>query len=279
MTKPFPTFVRTVNAFAAAILLASCGPQSAVPPPSNTGAPKVVSLNPCIDAMLVDIALPEQILALSHYSRDASSSSIPAETARQFGVTGGTAEEILALQPDIVLASSFIDPATRAALERLDIRVATFGSPASVAESQQQIRDLGALIGQNAAAESLVSEIEQAWVPGDAGEVSTLLWQPGQIVPGETTLVSEVLTRTGFVSHSAQMGLGQADHVSLERILAEPPELLIVAGDSAGQRHRLLDNLPGMKVAALDPKHLYCGGRTIINLQSRLDEIRGEISA
>mgnify|MGYP000355960308 CR=1 FL=1 len=42
----------------------------------GTDGPAFVSLNPCLDALLVEIAAPRQILALSHYSRDASSSSL-----------------------------------------------------------------------------------------------------------------------------------------------------------------------------------------------------------
>lgn len=66
--------------------------------------PTFVSLNPCLDDILVNVADPDQILALSHYSRDPSGTSVGVDVARQFGVTGGTAEEVLALDPDIVLA-------------------------------------------------------------------------------------------------------------------------------------------------------------------------------
>ena len=38
-----------------------------------------------------------------------------------------------------------------------------------------------------------------------------LLWQAGGIVPGEATLIAELLAHTGFASHAAARGLGQAD--------------------------------------------------------------------
>ena len=112
--------------------------------------PRIVSLNPCLDAILVEVAAPQQILALSHYSHDPSASSIPQSLARKYPITGGTAEEVFALQPDLVLASSFIAPATKRALERLDLRVETFGGVGSFDESIAQIEQIAALARREA---------------------------------------------------------------------------------------------------------------------------------
>lgn len=261
---------------AGAIALASCAVSE--PPPGASDAPTIVSLNPCLDAILVEVAAPSQILALSHYSRDPSASSMDVDRAREFGVTEGTVEEILALQPDIVLVGTFMAPATRNALDRLGVRVETFGSPVSVEESMAQVRELSALTGGKAAGEALAGRIGQALADPVAGpEISTLMWQPGQIVPGDTTLVSEMLGRSGFVSHSAARGLAQGDYVALETVLAEPPELLLVAGSSAGQRHPMLDRMQTTHVETLEPNLLYCGGPTIIALRERLDAVREAI--
>lgn len=268
-----------LNMAACALALAACAPAE----PDTHGAatetnarPTVVSLNPCLDAILVEVADPSQVLALSHYSRDPAASSIPREIARSYGFTGGTAEEVIALSPDLVLASIFIAPATHDALERAGLRVETFGSPTSTAESVEQVRGLAQAVGREPQGEALVQRIEQA-LAGGAGQtrpVSTLLWQPGEIVAGEATLVAELLQSRGLESHAAEMGLGQADHVALETVLADPPELLLVAGDSAGQGHPLLARLHQTRVEPIDPRLLYCGGPSVIALGQRLDEIR-----
>ena len=269
---------RAIAGLFGAAALASC----AVPVPpdaeTNGAALTFVSLNPCIDAVLVEIAASDQILALSHYSRDPGASSMDPNLAAEFAYTGGTAEEVLALQPDIVLASSFIAPTTRAALERAGLRVETFGSPASVPESLAQIRELAALTGREAEGDALAERINNALVefpPMPAEQsVTAMLWQPGQIVPGEATLVWEHLARFGLVNHAAAMGLGQAGFVSLETVLANPPDLLLIAGDQPGQTHPLLDELDQTFVARFEPNLFYCGGPSIIRAQQRLSEIR-----
>ena len=58
-------------------------------------------LNPCTDAILAEVAAPGQLLAISHYSKDPRASSMEAAVAARFAATGGTVEEVLAL--DIAL--------------------------------------------------------------------------------------------------------------------------------------------------------------------------------
>ena len=244
---------------------------------SHEGLPRVVSLNPCLDAILVEVADPEQILALSHFSASPQSSSIPQDVASQFGVTGGTVEEVLALEPDLVLASTFMAPATGAAFDDLGVRVESFGSPTTVEESIAQVSALAELIGSKAAGEKLIAKIVDS-VSADANgtQKSAVLWQPGGIVPGERQLISELLRAAGFSSHSAKLGLGQADYLSLEQVVATPPDVLLVSGLSRAQQHPALADAE-MLVADFDPALLYCGGPTIIRAAERLKEIKSAL--
>lgn len=245
--------------------------------------PTIVSLNPCTDAILAEIAGSDQVLALSHYSHDPRASSMDISKARSFGMTGGTVEEVLALQPDIVVSGAFMPPATRAGLKDLGIRVETFGIASTVAESDAQIRRLAALAGNPERGEVLVTKIDAALTaasaPAGATPISAVLWQPSGIVPGEGALVSELLRRAGFASHSAAIGMGQAEYLSLEQVIANPPSVLLVAGQERSQSHPALATLPDMHRAAFDPGLLYCGGPTIIRAMERLAVLRDATSA
>lgn len=264
---------------AGASLMTGCTAPAA--PRGAAGAPAIVSLNPCIDAILIEVAAPDQVLALSHYSRDPGASSIPQALAAQYGVTGGTAEEVIALAPDLVLASSFLPPPTRAALERAGLRVETFGSPTTVAQSVAQVREVAALAGAKARGDALAARLTASPPspsPSPGKAISALLWQPGEIVAGEATLIAELMQQEGFTNHAAARGLGQADYVSLEALLADPPALVLVAGNAPGQRHPLLAKaMPATTIAAFDPALLYCGGPTIPKARARLRAIRAEV--
>ena len=42
---------------------------------------RIVSMNPCVDTILREVAAPGQIAAISHYSQDPDSASVPVEWA------------------------------------------------------------------------------------------------------------------------------------------------------------------------------------------------------
>ncbi len=259
------------------ILLGGC---VAAPPPADSYAqrgqahPTIVSLNPCTDAILADVANPGQLLAISHYSHDPRATSMDVGTARRFRATGGTAEEVAALAPDIVVGSSFMDPATRGALGRLGMRVETFGIAPTVAESVAQVRALAKLAGHPNRGEALVRKIEASLAAPGGPPVETALWQAGGIVPGRDTLIAELMTRAGLASYSARRGMAQGDYLPLERVVADPPALLLVTGSERAQRHPVLARIAGLQVESFDPALTYCGGPSIIRAMARLRAVR-----
>lgn len=280
-------------AAALAAVAGSCAPAPAAAPGPAAGPapPRVVSLNPCTDAILLQVADPQQVLAISHYSKDSHTSSLDLGSAGRFPATRGTVEEVLGLQPDLVLASSFTDPATASAYGRLGLRLERLGIARNVAESRAQIRRIAALVGHRDRGEALIARIDtalaQAAPPPGAAPVPAVVWQSGGIVPGEETLIVDLLKRTGFANHAAGQGLGQADLLSLETLLARPPRVLFVVGEKAGtgagtDRLRFHPALaaPGqVRHEPLAARLLYCGGPTIIDVVARLAEVRRSLAA
>lgn len=245
--------------------------------------PRIVSLNPCTDAILAEVADPGQVLALSSYSQDPASSSMDVTLARRFRAVGGTVEEVAALRPDVVLSGNFMAPATRGALERLGTRLELLPIAATVAESRAQVRQIAALAGHPQRGEALVARIDAALAaarPAGDQPIPALVWQSGGMVPGPNTLIADLLTYTGFTNAAAARGLGQADLLPLEHVLADPPRVILTAGNLHGNedrllRHPALDVLAGKTARArLDANLLWCGGPTLIRAAGRLAEVR-----
>jgi iron complex transport system substrate-binding protein len=264
----------------APLLLAAC--TQAPAREAAPGAPRIVSLNPCTDAVLVEVADPQQILALSSYSSDPASSSMDLITARRFPAVNGTVEEVIALQPDLVLGSTFDAPATRDAFARLGFRFEGFGINPDVADSVAQIRRIAALAGHPERGEGLVRRIETALAANAAPSgppVTAIVWQSSGIVPGQNTLISELLARTGFVNAAAAKGMGQADVLPLEQMLADPPRLILAAGNPQSNEDRMLGHpalavLTQTRLERYDSALLWCGGPTIVRAAQRLGAVR-----
>lgn len=271
-----------------AVAACSAAPaQEAGPAINSWGRPTIVSLNPCTDAILAEVAEPQQILAISAYSHDPAASSMDLATARRFKAVSGTVEEVLALQPDLVVGSTFLPPAAVQAMARLGMRLEQFGMAGTVEQSEQQVRRLAALAGHPERGEALIARINAALAANraPAGQaVSALVWQSGGIVPGNRTLIADLLLRTGFANAAAARGLGQADMLPLEQVLADPPRLIFAASHGAGNEDRMLAHpalarLGNTRRETLDPSLLWCGGPTIIRAAERLGEVRRSFGA
>ncbi|WP_144095571.1 ABC transporter substrate-binding protein [Croceicoccus sediminis] len=259
----------------ASLLAAACAPAPDNRDGEDAGGPRIASLNPCADAILAEIA-PGHLVAVSHYSQDPASSSMDTDVARRFAATSGNAEEIARLDPDVVIAGTFLPPATERALAAMGYRVVKTGSIASVDDARQQVRELAAIADERDAGERLVTEIDESLIaakPSGQEPVSALVWQSGGLVPGEATLVSDLLRNTGFTNFSAGRGLGQGAVVPLEDVLADPPQVILNAGSGRMQNHPALAALSG-RTTDFDTRLTWCGGPTIIAAAARLAEIR-----
>jgi iron complex transport system substrate-binding protein len=269
------------------LLVAGCSSQASDrggqrPELDPAAMPRVVSINPCVDAVLMQIAEPAQIAAISHYSQDPRATSIPRDQARRFAATSGTAEEVVALAPDIVIAGSHVAPATISALHRMNIPLIQIGVPESIDESNAQVRTIAAAVRQRVRGEALVARIDDAVRAASASSAAppgALIWQGGGLVPGDGTLANELLRITGFRNLSADYGLKKWDVLPLEYMVAKPPRVLLSVG-AQDRSDRMLGHpvLAGLKqriaVRRYPEKLLHCGGPTIIEAVGHLAQIR-----
>ncbi|TCS17460.1 ABC transporter substrate-binding protein [Caulobacter sp. BK020] len=251
--------------------------------------PRVVSLNPCLDAVLVNVADRGQVAALSHYARDPQQSSI-ARIALDYPITYESAEEVIALRPDVVLTAAHSSPATRAALKRLGIRTELFKVPNSWVENQEQIRRIAAAVGHAERGEALIARVEAAMARGaprpSARPITALVFQPNGFAAGHGTLVDEMMRRAGFVNVARRYGLKKWGNVSLERLLDDPPEVLL-AGQAAPNAptfaekilsHPALASISSRMTRAVFPERLlYCGGPSLVDTAAALAAARRQV--
>ncbi|WP_269713583.1 ABC transporter substrate-binding protein [Caulobacter sp. NIBR2454] len=256
-------------------------------PALAAGAPRrVVSMNACLDTVLVRVADRSQIAALSHYARDPYGSTI-ADIARTLPFTYETAEEVVSLNPDLVISSAHSSLATRNALKRMGVRQERFSVPESVADSHKQIRDVAALVGHPERGEALIARIEAALRAArprlGQPRLTAVIFEPNGLAAGGGTLVSEMMDRCGFENVAGRYGLKKWGNIALEPLVADPPQVLL-AGESApgaptwAERvvsHPALKRVSGRMHRAVFPQRLlYCGGPVLIHTAAAMAKAR-----
>lgn len=245
--------------------------------PLHARPQRIVSMNPCIDQILVGVADAAQVAAISHWSHDPAASSVPQGVAQRFPIHFGSAEEVMAFRPDLVMLSPHTPLATRSALKRLGIATLEVGVPASVAQSHEQVRAVADAAGHPARGAAMVAHIERALIDArvDAAPVPTLIRMASGLVPGDGTLAAELLGRTGFENRSSAMGLGMWDMAPIEAVVHQPPALLLT--DRPDALHPVLRRA-GIRVAAFPSHLLSCGGPTIARAAATLATIRRQLA-
>lgn len=249
--------------------------------------PSVASINLCADQLLVHLADPGQIMGLSPYARDPRQSGV-ADRARAFPLLTGTAEEVLVLKPDLVLAGRFTKRATRDLLKAHGLRVVELDAVRSIEESNRQVEQVGRLLGQEARAASLVRRVDEAALRARAAagaEPRTALpLQRRGWVSGGSSLMSSLLATLGL-RNTAQGGTrALGGFASLETIVALRPDLLVVSALGSGPEdqgsallmHPALTGLypPSHRITIPD-RFVNCGGPGLVEA---LDHLAAEVA-
>jgi iron complex transport system substrate-binding protein len=263
--------------FGAALLLAS--PAMAAPPQ------RIVSINLCADELLLALADPGQIAGLSVYATDPTL-SFTAEKAAAFRHDAASAETVVGLNPDLVLAGRYTKRATRDMLGQLGYRVELLDAARSIADSEKLIRQVAALVAHPDRGEALIAEIDAARARAAAAapgnHPSAAIYQRRGYVTGGDTLSGELLSIAGFVNGGAPLAGTSGGFVPLERMIAAPPDYIVVASatrraedqGSALLAHPALAALfPPQKRIVLPEKLTVCGGPS---LPAALDWLAGE---
>lgn len=244
----------------AAIALLGAAPPEAQPR-------RIVSLNLCADQYLLALADREQIAALTRFARDREMSAA-ADKAVGIPVTKGTAEDVLMLRPDLIIATPGRRRETMAQLKGRDIAMLDLPSADSYGEIVDQVRAVAAAVGHPDRGEALIGRMQR-----DLGRISPELgrgrsaayYQRRGYLTGTGTLIDDLLVRVGLRNLAAGLGKKAVARLSLEDLALARPAYLIV--ETASDRitdqgtemlhHPLLRSIPRLK---LPQAWTVCGG-------------------
>lgn len=235
-------------------------------------APRIVSLVPSVTDQLYDLACDSLLVGCTSYCTEAIADSVPVVgSAIQTNL-----ELLIAQHPTIVFASDFTAPQTISSLENAGIEVVQFTNPASYDAIQEQYRQIAALVGASARAESQLTEINQRvdWLKQLN---ATRPWHPRAFMQiafdplfgaSTSTYMNDLITFSGCTNIVTVAGNGQ---LSLEYVVEQDPEVLFLItnhGSESGSEeswHKLRSvaavqqgnycPLPGEVVSQPTPQH------------------------
>lgn len=218
-------------ALLAGLLLAACDQEAADGSGGGERPSRIVSLDYCADQFVLKLADRDQILALSpdaemdfSYMREAAG-GLP--KVRPF------AEDVLVLQPDLVVRSYGGGPQAAAHYARAGVPVLQVGWASTVDGEELDsipslIQHMADGLGQSERGRALVAEFRArlaAIQPRDDGG-DTLYMTPSGVTTGPGSLVHELLLAAGLTNFQRKPGWRS---IPLERLAYEQPDMVAAA--------------------------------------------------
>jgi iron complex transport system substrate-binding protein len=172
--------------------------------------------------MLVLLA-PEKVAALSPLARDPALSYVASEAAR-LPIVRASAEAVLRLHPDLVVAAPYGAQTTLALLAQEQVPLLRIGLPEDFAAIRQMTRRLAHALGVPQRGEALLAEMDAtlAGLKHPDHDVRALVWEPRGLTEGPGTLMDAVLHAAGMSNAS------DGRRISLETLLRRPPDVLVL---------------------------------------------------
>lgn len=231
--------------------------------------PTVASINLCTDQLVLSVADPEQILSLSWLASHPEESMLAAAASR-YPVNYGSAEELLLIDADVIIAGSETSPFTRQLLERLGATIVVVEPATSLADVARNLEQVGTAVGRPAAAREAATALQSRAAALAARRAapprSAVVVRPGGFTIGRDTLAFELLALAGLDNAIAE--LDRWGSLSIETLIVESPEVLVMVryrDDEASLanrffRHPALATLAAsQQTVAVHSRYFACG--------------------
>ena len=213
---------------------------------------RVVSQTVGTDDLLLALAAPGQIAALSHLARDERYSPSFQEARKVPCLTNGEAEDILRHKPDLVLAASYTQPEVLNLLRRAQVSLLLIEKFETLEDLYANTRRIGKALGRDARAEELIHQW-QTRVEALRQKLQGV--QPVRVLAvglypftaGAETTFQDLCEHAGAINVAAEAGLKGHVPTPGEKVLSWRTEVLVAPGEPGLDMLARLKELPPYK--------------------------------
>jgi len=267
-------------AIAAAVLIVSVTSTM----PASARPERIVSMNLCSDQLVMLLADRERILSVSYLAADPQSSALAGDVA---GITlnHGLAEEVLPMEPDLILAGAFTTRPTVFLLRKLGYAVVELPVAEDLDGVRANIRIVAGAIDEPERGEATIAAFDSKLrrrAPGSGPRPLAVLYWANGYTSGTATLANAAVEAAGFRTLGRELGLTGTGQLPLETLIAADPDILIMGRKREGAalanetfRHPALRRAFAARSSVKMPDYLWvCGTPFVAEAIMRLSEVR-----
>lgn len=199
---------------------------------------RIISVGLAMDNILLSVTDPERVVGVTTLATDPDWSYVADRVEPHMSLVGQlNAEQVLALQPDIVLVAVWNDPDVVHQLRNLGIALYTFTTFDSVADALDNIARIGAITGDDAQAQRLIDGFYRRY-----GEIAfriagrerprVLSWDDWSATAGPGMSIHDVIELAGGVNVAAEHGIDGWHTIDAEALIQMNPDVIITPSGS-----------------------------------------------
>lgn len=203
------------------------GPAMVEAQPAKPG--RIVSMNLCADQLVLALADRGQIAGLTHNAAD-SQMSAEAMRARGLKLLSGSVEQILAIDPDLVVGMPAGRSEAMGVLRRQGYRTANLRFANSLDDIYASIGEIAVAVGHPERGEAMIARMKAdlARIAKPGGGKVAAYYQRRGFMTGTGTLIDDLMRRVGLVNLAGRLDKPPLAQISLEEMVAARPDYLIV---------------------------------------------------
>ena len=136
---------------------------------------KIISLSISTDEILIDLVDLKRIRAVTYLADDPGISNIVDRVkAIPDRAYGNSAEALLAMQPDVIIAADFFKPEMIQTLRDLGIKVYVYKTPNNINEIKKAINDMALVVGEPVKGNLLIEKMDKklAYIKNKVGAIN-----------------------------------------------------------------------------------------------------------
>lgn len=200
---------------------------------------RIVSTGLAMDNILLEVTDPERVVGVTRFAADPAYSYVLDRIHPHMTLIDQlNAEQVLALNPDIVLVTVWNDPDAVHQLRDLGVALYTFAAFATVEDALDNIARIGEITGDEERAQALIDEFyrrygEIAFRIAGKERPAVLLWDDWGTTVGPGSSAHDIIELAGGRNVAAEHGITGWQTIDAEAVIRMNPDVIITPYDPA----------------------------------------------
>ena len=190
---------------------------------------RIASLNLCADEYALLLAKPGELVSVSRLSHDPHESPFAAN-ARAISANRGELEDVIAQRPTTLLTMGGLGRSTAALAREMRIRTIDLPSPTDIIGVERNLRIVASALGEPRRAEPFLRKIAELRRTAPRAASEALFLSNGGVSMRSWSPSVQWMALGGYRQPKAF-----ANRVTLEQLLASPPQILLRSEYRSGQ--------------------------------------------